>query len=161
MRKLKLIKGLGNKEPAGSKKSAKAQATGSLSDDGAAYRFKQGLEELRAIKTRDDYDKAVTRGVQFTIDGFRKRARIGNASMRSDHGDLFNQLNAVLDYIYPEILGVARNRKGRSRKPTAKSKKDAQKQAAEASLLRGLLDRIQRDYLDLLEEVRLLREPRA
>lgn len=161
MRKLKLIKGLGNKESEDSEKSANVQSTGSHSDDGAVHRFKRGLEELRAIKSRDDYDRAVTRGVQFTIDGFRKRARIGNASMRSNHGDLFDQLNALLDYIYPEILGVSRNRKGRSRKPTAKSKRDAQQQAAAVSLLRERLDRIQRDYLDLLEEVRLLREHRV
>ncbi|NKK38558.1 hypothetical protein GFL72_28680 [Rhizobium leguminosarum bv. viciae] len=121
----------------------------------ARSKFLAGLQELRSVTTRDEYNKAKEGGVQFSIDGFRKRVRIGNQAMRTTHSELFDELNKVLNFIHSEILGVKKNAKGRSKGPrSADGESEAEIRLQE---LEALLDRRERDFLDLLEEMRVLR----
>jgi hypothetical protein len=142
MRVLKLKK-LGSRSP----------STGKTGD--AERRFLDGLKELRAVTTIDEYRRAAEAGVQFSIDGFRKRVSIGNQSMRTTHLELFDELKSVLVFIHGEVLGVNKNTRGRSKRPRSVD------QESEAKLrvknLEALLDRRERDFLDVLDELRLLR----
>lgn len=121
----------------------------------AERRFLDGLKELRSVTNIDDYRRAAEAGVQFSIDGFRKRMGIGNQAMRTTHSELFEELKRVLVFIHGEVLGVRKNAKGRSKRPRSVD------QESEAELrvkeLEALLDRRERDFLDVLDELRLLR----
>lgn len=132
---------------------SRPQSTGKTGD--AERRFLDGLKELRAVTTMDEYRKAVDAGVQFTIDGFRKRAGIGNQSMRTTHSELFEELKSVLVFIHGEVLGVSKNANGRSKGPRPVDRQsEAELRVQE---LEALLDRRERDFLDVLDELRLLR----
>lgn len=142
MRVLKLKK-IGSRPP----------STGKTGD--AERRFLDGLKELRAVTTIDDYRRAAEAGVQFSIDGFRKRVSIGNQSMRTTHSELFDELKSVLVFIHGEVLGVSKNAKGRSKRP--RSADQESKAEMRVKELEALLDRRERDFLDVLDELRLLR----
>lgn len=124
-------------------------------DSDARRKFLNGLEELRRVTSIDEYRKAVEAGVEFSIDGFRRRTRIGNQAMRTTHIDLFEELKAVLKFVHEELLRVPKNAKGRSKAgPAPDRRSDAEKKLEEVE---ALLDRRERDFLDLLKELRLLR----
>jgi hypothetical protein len=129
--------------------------TGASKTEDARRRFQDGLKELRAVTTLDEFRRAKASGVEFSIDGFRRRVRIGNQAMRTTHAELFDELKKVLVFIHSEVLHVKKNAKGRSKGPPSIARRsDAEKKIEE---LEALLDRRERDFLDLLQEMRLLR----
>jgi len=118
-------------------------------------RILTALEELRSITSLKQLEKSKKLGVALSLDGFRARVGIGTETLRKDYADLFEQIGPILDFIYKDVLGVRRNANGRPR--TIKSVKkdtDLEKKVAE---LEALLDRRDRDFLDLMEEMRLAR----
>ncbi|MBX4961377.1 hypothetical protein [Rhizobium binae] len=124
-------------------------------DNNARRKFLNGLEELRRVTSLEEYHTAKEAGVEFSIDGFRRRVHIGNQAMRTTHSELFDELKAVLKFVHEELLRVPKNAKGRSRvAPRPDGRSDAEKKVEE---LEALLDRRERDFLDLLKELRLLR----
>ncbi|CZT33114.1 hypothetical protein [Rhizobium sp. 9140] len=156
MRTLKLIKlPPKTRKATGEEAAVLSEGTEASVELNAEQRFQRGLDELRAVTTFSEYQQAVERGVSFTVDGFRRRIKVGNTAMRTTHRELFSQLNDILDYIYPEILGVRRNLKGRSRNPNQKPKRRSKDD--EVKRLKVQLDRMDRDCLDLLAELRILR----
>ncbi|WP_334545035.1 hypothetical protein [Rhizobium leguminosarum] len=138
------------------KKAAKAPPTPETGQkEDARRRFEDGLKELREVTTMDAFNRAKASGVEFSIDGFRRRVRIGNQAMRTTHAELFDELKQVLVFIYGEVLRVKRNTRGRSKGPPSMDRQsDAERKVEE---LGALLDRRERDFLDLLQEMRLLR----
>lgn len=123
--------------------------------DPARRRILIAMKELRAITTLKDLERAKERGVVLSLDGFRARSGVGTQTLRTKYVDLFEQINPVLDFIYKDVLGIRRNSTGRPRTARAVRKaSDLEKKVLE---LEALLDRRDRDFLDLLEQLRLAR----
>lgn len=103
----------------------------------------------------EDYRTALAAGVEFSIDGFRRRVKIGNEAMRTTHSDLFDELKQTLQFIHNEILRVPKNAKGRSKRaPGTDLPSDTERRLSEVT---AMLDRRERDFLDLLQELRVIR----
>lgn len=113
------------------------------------------LEELRAITSLKELQKAKKRGVDLSLSGFRARVNVGTATLRTEYSDLFKQIAPILDFIYKDVLGVRRNSTGRPR--MIKSVRKATELEKKVAELESLLDRRDRDFLDLIEELRLAR----
>lgn len=123
--------------------------------DAARLRIEAGLKELRAIVSKAEYERALSQGMSFSIDGFRKRWQVGSDTLRKTNFDLFEKLQYLLDHIHSEILKVRRSRTGRSQTgPNKLRKSSLELKVAE---LETLLDRRDQDFKVLLEELRLLR----
>ncbi|NKN00692.1 hypothetical protein [Rhizobium leguminosarum] len=55
--------------------------------------FEAGLQELKSVRTLADVSHALGRGVEFSIDGFRRRNKIGNSTLQlATNSDLLKDL---------------------------------------------------------------------
>jgi hypothetical protein len=115
-------------------------------------RIIKGLEELRAINSREAYRQASANGVAFTLDGFRARVGVGTNTLHYTHSDLFRQLTQILDFIYPTFVGVPRNTKGRS--PTPRSLRKNSEKDDRIAELEARLERREAQFLDLVDKLK-------
>lgn len=130
-------------------------ATEQSTRDAQRERITKGLNELRGVHTREAYAAAIEVGVAFSTTGFQTRVSVGPNTLRVIHKDLFDELIRILDYIYPEVLGIPRNKNGPSARPKPKgapSEKDLRIRELER-----LLEKREKDYLDLVQELTTLR----
>jgi len=101
----------------------------------ARARFERGLDELRLIKNKKQYEEALRSGVRVSIKGFRERCKIGNTSMRETNGDLFVVLQALIKDIDQKFSDKPGKKAGRP---------PGSKQAEEVKLLKARIAELER-----------------
>ncbi|OQM74578.1 hypothetical protein [Manganibacter manganicus] len=137
----------------GTRASDKAPPIARARSEEARRRIQDGLDQLQLIRTQQQYEEALARGVPRSTNGFLAWKRVGNDTLHKTHADLKQKI----DIQYRRLSSFAENlqRKRDGDKPQKKKivrnevailrKKNSELEAALAS--RGL------DILRLLKSV--------
>ncbi|KQR75856.1 hypothetical protein ASG03_19545 [Rhizobium sp. Leaf341] len=131
--------------------------------DDPRRRIQLALDELYQLNTKAEIDAALTRGLQFSHEGFAKRIRVGTGTFRVTNSDLFEKVRdrlLVLERVAGQRLrGQAAKGKSRPQESRTKSIRKVQVSSEGAELQRlreenriqkQLLINAQEEILDLV-----------